>query len=121
MRITARAEKRGTWWVVDVPQIPGLLTQAKTREEIPVMVLDAAELLTGRSDYEVSLEIVPPQEALLHLEASARLEAEAAAANSASAKERREAVRVLRSQGYTLDDVGELLGVSKSRAQQLAS
>lgn len=62
MLLHARVVRSGGWWAVEVPEIDGLFTQARTLDEVPAMVKDAASLLTGRpaSDFEVALAEVPP-------------------------------------------------------------
>src|SRR5690349_15265088 len=47
-RLTAFVTRDGRWWAVCVPEVDGLLTQARTLAEVPAQVLDAAELLTDR-------------------------------------------------------------------------
>lgn len=50
MKLTANAFRSGRWWAVEVPEIPGLVTQARTLAEVPAMVLDAASALTNRPE-----------------------------------------------------------------------
>jgi predicted RNase H-like HicB family nuclease len=45
MDVTARATRSGTWWAVEVPEIPNLLTQARRLDQVEAMVREAAELL----------------------------------------------------------------------------
>lgn len=45
MNVTAQARRRDGWWAVEVPEIPGLFTQAKRLDQIPNMVRDAAVML----------------------------------------------------------------------------
>jgi len=41
MDVTAIVTREGRWHVIEVPEIPGLATQAETEDEIVPMVLDA--------------------------------------------------------------------------------
>ena len=45
MEVTAKAERSGSWWAVEVPEIPGLFTQARRLDLVPAMVVEAASLL----------------------------------------------------------------------------
>lgn len=43
--VTAIAERSDGWWAVEVPEIPGLFTQARRLDQIDGMVRDAARML----------------------------------------------------------------------------
>ncbi|WP_212741332.1 hypothetical protein [Bifidobacterium moukalabense] len=45
INVTAIAERCDGWWAVEVPEIPGLFTQARRLDQIDGMVGDAAGLL----------------------------------------------------------------------------
>lgn len=49
-------------WAVEVPEIPGLFTQARSLDQVGAMVADAAELL-GHPKAEVTVVPVRPTEA----------------------------------------------------------
>jgi predicted RNase H-like HicB family nuclease len=57
MKVTAKATRSGKWWAVEVPEIPGLFTQAKRLDQVVDMVADAAEML-GYPQVEV---VIDPQ------------------------------------------------------------
>ena len=57
MDVTARVRRRDGWWAVEVPEIPGLFTQAKRLDQIPSMVRDAAGML-GVKVEDVSVESI---------------------------------------------------------------
>ena len=57
-KLKARAMLSEPYWVVEVPEIEGLLTQGRTFEEIPMMVKDAAALLTGEPEDSFEVEVV---------------------------------------------------------------
>jgi len=49
MNVTAYARPApGGWWAVEVPDVPGLFTQARELDQIPEMVRDAAEALGAK-------------------------------------------------------------------------
>ena len=56
MKVTAQATRSGKWWAVEVPEIPGLFTQARRLDQVVEAVADAASML-GHPQVEV--EIVP--------------------------------------------------------------
>ena len=51
--LTARCARSEGWWAVEVPEVPGLFTQARRLDQVPEAVVDAASLLTGRSRAEL--------------------------------------------------------------------
>ena len=53
--VTAIAERSDGWWAVDVPELPGLFTQARRLDQIDGMVRDAAQML-GKEIGDVKLE-----------------------------------------------------------------
>ena len=120
-KLTARAERGSGWWVVEVPEIEGLLTQAKTLGQVEFMVKDAAALITGEPEESFEVEVVPviAEEVREHLTAAKRLFEVAARAQHSAAEESRLAARELAASGLTVRDVGAVLGVSHQRAHQL--
>ncbi|MFC0487167.1 HigA family addiction module antitoxin [Sinomonas atrocyanea] len=59
-RLTARVLRDGAHWYVSVPQIPGLVTQARMLGEVAEMVADQAASRTGRpeSDFEIAIDLL---------------------------------------------------------------
>lgn len=57
MKLTAKAQRSNGWWAVEVPEVPGVFTQARRLDEIPAMVADAVALmLVERANVEVIVE-----------------------------------------------------------------
>lgn len=56
-QVIAKATRSGDWWAVEVPEVPGLFTQAKRLEQVPAMVRDAVSLLTDFDADEVEVEL----------------------------------------------------------------
>ena len=106
-------------WAVEVPEVPGLFTQARQLAQVPEMVRDAARLLGEDVDPRIHV-VLPP-------ELQAQLDAARAEARSAEEAQRRAAevsralVRELRTDGLSVRDVGVVLGVSPQRVSQLAA
>lgn len=118
--VTAVATRSGDWWAVEVPEIPGLLTQARRLEQVPEMVADAAKPFTGQ-EVDVRVEPVLPDRIreMLSQAKAAALWAEEAQRKAAA--EAREVAAVLRSDGLSVRDVGEVMGVSPQRVSQLCA
>lgn len=119
-RVTARCTRSASgMWAVEVPEVPGLFTQARQLAQVPGMVKDAAQLLG--EDVDPRLEVVLPPEAQARLD---KAKAEARAAEEAqrlAAELSRSVVRMLRTDGLSVRDIGMVLGVSPQRVSQLAS
>lgn len=57
--LTARCARSDGWWAIDVPEVPGLFTQARRLDQVATAVLDAAALLTGHPEADVDVTVVP--------------------------------------------------------------
>ncbi|MFD1210998.1 type II toxin-antitoxin system HicB family antitoxin [Arthrobacter sp. GCM10027362] len=59
MKITAWITRSEGWWAIEIPEVYGAHSQARTLEEVEFMARDAAALLIGRleNDFEVTIEI----------------------------------------------------------------
>jgi predicted RNase H-like HicB family nuclease len=121
MKVTATVERGTGWWVVEVPEIQGLHTQARRLDQVAAMVRDAASLLTGQpsESFNVELAVVLPEALSENLARRARAAAEAREAQAKASALTRESVRELAAEGLTSRDIGQLLGVSYQRAAQL--
>ena len=119
---TAEAARDNGWWVVQLREDPGVLTQARRLDQIPETVRDALVLFP---DLEPD-----PGQATIVVEVTDDNEAKAALARDktkAAQTMRDEATQLMRQTvhelsegGLSLMDIGTLLGVSYARAQQLA-
>jgi predicted RNase H-like HicB family nuclease len=120
MKVTARAQRSGDWWAVEVPEVPGLFTQARRLDQVEAMVKDAAQLL-GVGEVEVEIDA--------HLTGTIDREIRdvketAAAANRAqqeASRKSRAAATALRQSGLTVRDIAVVLGVSPQRVSQVLS
>lgn len=118
----AKAERSGRFWHIEVPEIDRV-TQARYASEVASM---ARELITlhldlAMADVDVDVEWLLPGAAGEHLARSAQLREQAAKANSASAREARQAARVLHDAGFGSTEIGTVMGVSRQRAFQFIS
>ena len=121
MKLTANAERSGGWWAVEVPEVPGLFTQAKRLDQVDSMVRDAAALLTGQPEdsFEVVIEPKVPERVALTLKRSHELTAEAARLQREAAEDARKAAELMRSEGMTVRDIGQVMGLSFQRVSQI--
>ena len=120
MNVTAVAERSGNWWAVEVPETPGLFTQARRLDQIDGMVRDAARML-GR---EVGMVTVDPKLS----EEDERMIDELLAARREATEARAKASRLtagagdaLRGQGMTVRDVADIIGITPQRVSALAN
>lgn len=113
-------------WAIRVPRLgaypdDGLPTWAPKLAKVEATVRDlvAVYLDVPESSFDVEVHIELPDDVRHHLELARKLAEEAAAAQSEAAQERRAAAGILKASGLTVRDIGEALGVSFQRAQQL--
>ncbi|MBF9670360.1 XRE family transcriptional regulator [Bifidobacterium dentium] len=120
MNVTATAERSGGWWAVEVPEIPGLFTQARRLDQIDAMVRDAAGML-GREVGTVTVEprLSEQDERMLAELLDARRQASEAQSRASSLT--RATVDALRAQGMTVRDVADIIGVTPQRVSALAN
>ena len=58
MKLTAKVERSGKWWAIEVPELPGLFTQARRLDQVAAMVREAAAAHTDQpqDSFEVHVE-----------------------------------------------------------------
>lgn len=122
---TAVCERnRGSrWWVVTVPELPGVVTQARSLADARRLATDAIALWLERSPASVDV-VLHPRVAPSVDKAAAKATAARTVADAAHAEARerlREAVRVLvEDECLTVRDAAQILGISYQRVAQLA-
>lgn len=118
MDVTAKATRSGEWWAVEVPEVPGLFTQARSLEQIPTEVRDAAGLLGADvDDVHVVPQLAEDDSLIVVLSVYARHRANVAEAAASIVS--RDAVGRLRDQGISVRDVASIVGVSAQRVSVL--
>lgn len=115
---TAVCTRNGGWWAVEVPEIPGLFTQARRLDQVEAMVRDAASML----DVQVGTVTVEPRldeatqrmvdDLLAKRDDARRIQEEAG-------RLARSTVAALREEGLTVRDVATVTGVSPQRVSAL--
>ncbi|WVX89134.1 HicB-like antitoxin [Gordonia phage Hibiscus] len=122
MDITAQVRRSGDWWAIEVPEVPGLFTQARRLDQVVDTVRGAAtDLGVDIDDIEVDVKVIDTnvdREALAlvreHLAALERMQRQVA-------NESRHLATQLREQGLSVRDTGYLMGVSAQRVSQLTA
>ena len=116
--VTARCERSDGWWAVEVPELPGLFTQARRLDQVAGMVRDAARMLDVKVG-EVNVEPVMDESTARLLRELFDAKGEAKAAQERASKIMRETVSMLRSDGLTVRDVAAVTCVSPQRVSAL--
>ena len=118
-----RATRTGRWWAIEVPELPGVHSQARRLDQVESMAREAIALLLGVSEDAFDVAVMPDLSSLGELrqtiEEALRARDAAEAAQSKASAAVRHAVREIRNSGYTARDTGMLLGVSNQRISQL--
>lgn len=119
---TATCVRSDGWWAVEVPDVPGALTQARRLDQVEAMVRDAiATLLQVAEDsFDVVIQARLPRDLdrAVRRAQQARGDAEKAQATAGDATST--AAARLRDADLAMRDVGWLLGISHQRVAQLA-
>jgi len=119
---TVRSEWDSTgWWVVTVPELPGVVSQARRLDQVAGDVAEVVELMTGEKPgtYAIEIEPVYPGAAGEAAREAVALRRQAEEIGTAASDAVRNAVLDPRSEGLTLRDSATLAGVSYQRAQQI--
>jgi predicted RNase H-like HicB family nuclease len=112
------------WWVVDVPTLRGVHTQARRLDQATEMARDAIALFLDvpEKSFDVRLEVEPPRGAQKAMKTARDARREAEHAERAAAKAWRDAaIALVKKEGLTMRDAGSLLGLSFQRVQQLVN
>ncbi|WP_246216554.1 HicB family toxin-antitoxin system [Mycobacterium botniense] len=125
----------GKWWMITVPELNGYIgadgainlstvTQARRISEVPSQAKDFICTVTDMAPSEVDLHITIYVDDIDVTDRANKLAAERQTAErhaAAAAAEAKSLARELAARGVPVRDVGEVLGVSFQRAQQLIS
>jgi len=120
--VLAERDEAG-WWAVRIPELPGVLTQARRLDQVEELAREAIDLAISvghapKRKYAVEVDVyVPGLDDDLAMVRAVRADAERAQAEAAE-RTRFIAAR-LADRGLTVRDIGAALGVSYQRAAQL--
>jgi predicted RNase H-like HicB family nuclease len=122
VKVTARVQRAGDWWAVEVPAVPGVFTQTRRLDQIAEQVADAvATMLEDVDASQVEVEVDPvigPEKREL-LQEARRTAEQAAQAQARASVVMRRTIAELR-EHLSVRDVAALLGMSHQRVSQLA-
>ena len=119
--LATRGRRTGGWWAIEVPEIPGVFSQARRLDRVEAMARDAIALMRDVDPMSFDVTVEPHlDEETERLITTARnlrhaVEVEQIMASQAT----RAAARALIEEGLTVRDVGQLLGVTHQRVAQL--
>lgn len=117
MKVTAVVTRSGKWWAIDVPEVPGVHSQAHRLTGVEAMTIDAVSFALEIDPAEVSVRIEASEAQRL---ASAQLKMRNAehALSEASGQFAEEVVS-LKQEGLTVREIALLAGISPQRVQQI--
>jgi predicted RNase H-like HicB family nuclease len=119
----AIAIRSGLWWALAVPELAGVFTQARRLDQAERMIREVIGLVLEVPEDSFDIVIEPQLESMgdlrVPIEDALRARGAAEKAQETSSMAMRQAVRELRTSGYTARDAGVLLGVSNQRISQL--
>jgi predicted transcriptional regulator/predicted RNase H-like HicB family nuclease len=122
MKVTAQVQRSGDWWAIEVPEVPGVFTQAKRLEHVADTVADAVATMLDDvtvDDVQVDVQPVLPAGVANQVAEASRLAVEATTAAAAASSAMRLAARKLREEHLSVRDAALVLGVSHQRVSQL--
>lgn len=131
----ATVTRDGKWWMVEVPELDGYVTpsgsvnvgavtQARRLAEVASQAKDFICTVTDAAPSEVGVDVTVTVDGIDVTGRAAKVVEDRELADqyaAAAAAEARELARDLAAAGVAVRDVGEVLGVSFQRAQQLIS
>jgi predicted RNase H-like HicB family nuclease len=121
MTYTARARRSGSWWAIDVPELPGVYSQARRLDRVESMARDAIALFldVDPATLEIRVETILPSEIRRDVDAVGRLRAEADRLQAESSGAMRHLTHELLGRGLSVRDAAAILGISHQRVSQL--
>jgi DUF2075 family protein len=121
MNYTARCHREGRWWIVEVPEL-GHTTQARRLDKVEGMVRSLVQMFTDDdpSSATVTVDVAfVDDNTRVGVELARDSRTRAAVAQREATERLTQAARLLSAQGFSVRDIGVLLGLSYQRAQQL--
>ena len=121
MTCTARARRSANWWAIDVPELPGVYSQARRLDRVEPMARDAIVLFldVDPATLDVRVETSPPADLRRDVDAVGRLRAEADRLQAESSGTLRHLTHELLGRGLSVRDAAVILGISHQRVSQL--
>lgn len=120
---TSTAHKDGRWWVVQCDQEPGALSQVARLDQAAEHQREAIAFVAELDESEVDVVVTPVvDDAVSGLLARARDDRQQSDELARSATDGfRKAARSMADEGYSVRDIGAIIGVSHQRAAQIVN
>lgn len=120
--VLVEARRSGRWWAISLPDHPGVFSQARRLDQVEdcarealALALDVPQPAVGPFELRVS----PPGSIAAELAELQQANRTAEAAATSAAELRLEIVETLAADGFSLRDIGALVGLSHQRVSQL--
>lgn len=113
------------WWIIDVPQVPGVVSEARRLNQVAPSAVDAIALVLDVDSRSIEVEVHPEldhhRSELVEnfVRDTERADQARSAADNAAARVRAD-VAALLGTGLTTREVAQLLDLSPQRVSQLA-
>ena len=122
MKVTANATRTKGWWAVEVPEVEGAFTQTRRLDQVASMAAEVVSMLKDVDAESVDVDVVamPPRDDRELIDRVVAQGSEANEGMASYAAESRRVVALLLERGYTVRDIGRLLGISATRVSQLS-
>jgi len=114
--------RSGNWWAITVPELDGVLSQARRLDQVEARAREAIALMLDIEEREVGeleVSVEAPDSVAALLPQMQDSEATANAAGRRAASLRRQVAQRLRDDGYPVRDIGRLTGISYERVGQI--
>jgi predicted RNase H-like HicB family nuclease len=121
MTYTAKAERSGSWWAIDVPELPGVYSQARRLDGVESMARDAIALFldVDPGTLDIRVEMILRSDLRRDVDAVGRLRADANRLQAESSGALRHLTHELVGSGLSVRDAAIILGISHQRVSQL--
>jgi predicted RNase H-like HicB family nuclease len=121
MKVAAKVVRSGGWWAIEVPEVPGVYSQAKRLDQVPDVVADAVATMLDIEPEGVEVSIKPRlrEDVRRDVEEAKRLSRAAREDEVAASAQMRRAVADVIAEGLTVRDAATLLSISPQRVSQL--
>jgi len=121
MTYTSHARKEGRWWIVQNDQVPGAISQVTRLDQAAEAQREAIAFVADVSadSIEVLVRVSISPEIDREVQEAQELREQAQEREQRASELRRDVARRLEAEGYTIRDIGVVLGVSYQRVHQL--
>jgi len=121
MKYTVRVRRSGAWWAIDVPELPGVYSQARRLDRVESMARDAIALFLDAdpTTLEICVETILPSDLRRDVDVVGRLRADADRLQAESSGALRHLTHELMGSGFSVRDAAVILGISHQRVSQL--